>query len=133
MFRTNFAPSEMFSRVLNSSFLLKRHRGGGCGGCCLLISLKLNNQITDSFMAGGGPLCFLFLQETCKCLKSNGNLLAVFMGGQAVISHKKCLQCRQQLYCCTNAMLKLSSAPLIYGLREHFLGFLDSVDSFKSD
>lgn len=39
---------------LNSLFLLKR--GGGCGGCCLLISLKLNNQTTDSFMAGGGPL-----------------------------------------------------------------------------
>lgn len=30
-------------------------------------------------------------------------------------------------------MLKLSSDPLIYGLSEHFLGFLDSVDSFKSD
>lgn len=116
---------------LNSLFLLKRHRGGGCGGCCLLISLKLNNQ--TALWQVGDLFCFLFLQETCKCLKSNGNLLAVFMGGQAVISHEKCLHCRQQLYCCTNAMLKLSSDPLIYGLSEHFLGFLDSVDSFKSD
>lgn len=102
------------------------------GAACLSLWSWIIRSQTALWQVGD-LFCFLFLQETCKCLKSNGNLLAVFMGGQAVISHEKCLHCRQQLYCCTDAMLKLSSAPLIYGLSEHFLGFLDSVDSFKSD